>query len=143
MSENLPIFRHLIHRSNILSARQGVIQQRRRRSHQLPQNLNNNTVKLGHHQGVRGGGAGCVDGDGLVGDGGVGDDVFSSFPSKPKPNDGGGGLRSRILLWEMKTRKVDDENCTPYSTASGLRQIFSNRQETERSKLGTAWPGNK
>ena len=89
--------------------------------------------KPGHHRDRRGGGAEYGDGGGVGGVVGRGRGVFSPLPLKTKPNEVSGGLKARILLWEMKTQKSGDEKCTEYNTAPGPGPDFSDRQETEPS----------
>ena len=102
------------------------------------------TTGLDHGMGEEGAVDPDPDGGGDDSGGGQGEgEVTSSSPMKTKPNDGGGSLKNRILLWEKKTKIVNKEKCTQSNTAGELRRNFGDRQETVRSALGKAWLGNK
>ena len=84
-------------------------------------------------------GAAERDDEGLVGEGGGRRWNFSSSPPKPKPNEVGGGLKAKVLLWENKFKKVADENCTDTATASYNGPNFG---DWKRKQKDDAWQQN-
>ena len=89
------------------------------------------TGSPGPHPDRRGAAGG--DGSGVVGDGGGRGCSKQSSSLKTKPNEVGGGLMAKVLLWEMKTKGVVDENCT----ADSSRHSFNNADRKQKDRVGT------
>ena len=89
------------------------------------------TGSPGPHPDRRGAAGG--DGGGVVGDGGGRGCFKQSSSLETKPNKVGGGLMAKVLLWEMKTKGVVDENCT----ADSSRHSFNNADRKQKDRVGT------
>ena len=88
---------------------------------------------LGTHHEERGG-----DDDGDRGEGGLGEDEERTL-QKSKPNEvGGGGLKAKIHLWEMKTGNVSNEKymkSTESLKTSDTRRGFSDGHRKQNTAL--------